>query len=362
MQNDSWENQYLKKIYSEGKQPSSPAVPQPSVPSPSASPERIPSERSESRESRGVPQPSAPPRIKYPEKKNHSGGLGLFITSLILFAFVAAMLGFAASIFSRFILFETLLTLMPGEKLLSETNILVMGLDEGKRIHRSDTMMVVHLDPVNNRAHVISIPRDTIVSIPGRGLDKITHAYAFGGADLSRRTTEGFLNLKIPYYISIDLPGLEKLIDELGGVRIEVERRMYYVDNSQNLFVDLQPGMQRMSGHKALGYLRYRHDGGDLNRILRQQKFIKALATQMAAKENVLRSPQIVVKLFSFMDTNLNTREILGLALSMRKIYDIGQIKMSQVPGFDMMIDGVYYMKPDNAAVGQIVEEFKKGN
>ena len=286
----------------------------------------------------------------------------MFISSLILFTIVAAMLGFAASIFSRFILFETLLTLMPGEKLLSETNILVMGLDEGQRIHRSDTMMVVHIDPVGSRAHVISIPRDTIVSIPGRGLDKVTHAYAFGGADLSRRTVEGFLNIKIPYYISIDLPGLESLIDELGGVRIDVERRMYYVDNSQKLFVDLQPGMQKMTGHQALGYLRYRHDGGDLTRILRQQKFIKALATQIAAKENVLRSPQIVVKLFSFMDTNLNTREILGLALSMRKIYDIGQIKMSQIPGFDMMIDGVYYMKPDNVMVNQIIEEFKKGN
>jgi LCP family protein required for cell wall assembly len=320
MQPETWESQYLKKIY-----------------------------RNE------IPAP--PPK---PKKKRRWPGV--LLAFLLLAIVLAASMGFMVSVFSRFMLFETFLTIMPGEKLLAETNILVLGLDEGAEIHRSDTIMVVHIDPAQSFAHVVSIPRDTIVSIPGRGLDKINHAFAFGGIELSRTTAENFLNIKIPYYVTVDISGLAKLIDDIGGVTVDVEKRMYYVDHAQNLFVDLQPGVQNLSGRNALSYLRYRHDGGDITRILRQQKFIKALTTQLASRENILRAPQLVLKLFSYLETNLNTKDILGMALTMRKIYELGEIKMSQISGTDIMIDGVYYMQPDNTAVQKIVKDFLKGS
>jgi len=280
------------------------------------------------------------------------------LSALFLFIVFAAFLGFTLAIFSKFILFETLLTLLPGEKLLSETNILVMGLDSGEQIHRSDTIMVVHVNPSKNQINVVSIPRDTIVSIPGHGLDKVNHAFAFGGPELSRTTVEQFLGIKLPYYVSIDMKGLGHLIDEIGGITIDVEKRMFYADYSQNLLVDLQPGLQKLSGSSALSYLRYRSDGGDLTRILRHQKFISALATQILKKENILRSPQLLLKLVSFMDTNLSTRDIIGLAVNMRKIYEFGEIKMSQIQGYDSMIDGVYYMQPDAQQVQKIVAQY----
>jgi polyisoprenyl-teichoic acid--peptidoglycan teichoic acid transferase len=308
-----------------------------------------------SRQTWKLPAESAPPE---PKKR----GPTLFISGLVMIIFFSALTGFILALFSRFLIFESILTLMPGEKLLAETNILVLGLDQGEQVHRSDTIMVVHIDPAKNQVNVVSIPRDTIVSIPGRGLDKINHAYAFGGAELSRASVENFLGIKLPYYLSIDTGSLAGLIDEIGGITLDVEKRMYYIDNSQGLFVDLKPGVQKLNGHDAMSYLRYRHDGGDVTRILRQQKFIQALASQIMAKENLMRSPQLVLKMFSYLETNLNTREILGMAINLRKIVEFGQIRTASLPGSDMMIDGVYYMKPDLDEVKKAVDGFLKSS
>jgi len=298
-----------------------------------------------------------------PPSKNEGRGHWPFsvISVSILMMSLAVLLGFSLAIFSRFMLFETLLTLMPGEKLIPETNILVLGLDRGKNTHRSDTIMVVHLDPSNNSASVVSIPRDTRVTIPGMGPNKANAAFAYGGADLSKATIEDFLGIKIPYYVSIDIDAMANLIDEIGGVKINVEKRMFYIDRAQNLFVDLKPGYQTLNGRDALSYVRYRRDGGDITRILRQQKFIRALATQISLKKNVVRSPQILLKFFSYMDTNLNTKEIVGLALAMKKINDMGEIRMTQVKGYDSMVNGIYYIQPDAPALKKIVQEYFKG-
>lgn len=339
---DTWESEYLKRIYKRDVIPPAPPMPNP-LPTPEPKPK---------------PAPTPPPKVKRPAR----WPLALATVGLVLLISFSALLGFTLAIFSRFMLFETLLTLMPGDKLLRETNILVMGLDASDGVHRSDTMIVVHIDPANNTATAVSIPRDTIVDIPGRNLDKVNHAFAYGGPDLARRTAENFLGIQIPYYISIDMKGLENLIDEVGGVNIDVEKRMYYIDHAQNLFVDLYPGMQKLTGHQALTYLRYRHDGGDLNRILRQQKFIRALASQLTNKDNLMHSPQLLLKLFSYMDTNFNTRDVIGLALSMRRVYDFGSIRIETIPGTDLMLNGVYYMKPDMENVGRLVNQYLKGS
>jgi len=320
----SWEEDYLKRIYAQRKKP--------------------------------FPQKKSSP-------KKEDGGHWPFsiISAAILMMSLAVLLGFSLAIFSRFLLFETLLTLMPGEKLLPETTLLVLGLDRGKNIHRSDTIMVVHMDPKNNTASVVSIPRDTLVNIPGIGPNKANAAYAYGGPELSRATLENFLGIKIPYYVSLDIDAMANLIDDIGGIKINVEKRMYYIDRAQNLFVDLKPGRQTLKGRDALSYVRYRQDGGDITRILRQQKFLKALANQISSKKNIVRSPQILLKFFSYMDTNLNTKEIVGLALSMKKIYDLGEIRMTRVKGYDAMINGIYFIRPDDEALKRTVKDYLKG-
>lgn len=277
----------------------------------------------------------------------------LLIATIIL-ACLAALVGFTISIAARIAPIEIFLSLTPTAPILPETNVLVLGVDDVYG-HRSDTIMVLHIDPENKAASVVSIPRDTIVTIPGRGLDKVNHAFAYGGVDLSRRTAEEFLRVSIPYYIIVNLAGIENLIDQIGGVTVDVEKRMYYADYAGDLFIDLQPGVQKLSGRQAMGYLRFRHSDNDFGRIGRQQKFLRSIASELTKRENVLKSPGIFLSLLSCVETNLNSREILGLSLAMRGANELSRVNMATIPGTDFMVDGIYYWKPDAAGVQNIV-------
>jgi LCP family protein required for cell wall assembly len=276
----------------------------------------------------------------------------LVIVSLLL-VLGAALIGFTISIGARIALLDIFFSLTPTAPIIAESNILILGVDSIYG-HRSDTIMVLHIDPSRRSAAIVSVPRDTIVTIPGRGLDKVNHAYAYGGAELSRRTLEDFFRVSIPYYVTVDLAGIEKLIDDIGGVMINVEKRMYYVDYAGDLYIDLQPGWQKLNGKQAMGYLRFRHSDNDFARIGRQQSFLKAVADQTMKKENLIRSPQLFLSLLRCVATNLNSREILGLSLALRGANETGQIKMSMVPGSDLMVDNIYYWRPDEEALRKL--------
>jgi LCP family protein required for cell wall assembly len=280
----------------------------------------------------------------------------LTIFVIVLIAFSAAF-GFFVAVAVKLALFDVFLSLTPSEPLLAKTNILVMGIDDAFG-HRSDTLMVLNVNPANKEASLISIPRDTLAVLPGRGLDKINHAYAYGGIDLTRRTVENLLNIEIPFYIAVSLSGITQVIDELGGITVNVEKRMYYVDYAGGLYIDLHPGVQKLSGKEAMGYVRYRRDGGDFKRIARQQKFLRSVGNEMLSRDNILRSPKLFLTLLSFLETNLNSRETLGLALAVRQAHEHNQMNMTTLPGTDMMVDGVYYWKLDELRLKNIVKEF----
>ena len=280
--------------------------------------------------------------------------LTIFIIVMIAFA---ATFGFFVAFATKLALFDVFLSLTPSDPLLAQTNILVLGIDDAFG-HRSDTIMVLNVNPALKEASLISIPRDTLAVLPGRGLDKINHAFAYGGIDLTRKTVENLLDLEIPYYIAVSLSGITQVIDELGGITVNVEKRMYYVDYAGGLHIDLQPGVQKLSGKQAMGYVRYRRDGGDFKRIARQQRFLKSVGNEMMKRDNILRSPKLFLTLLSFLDTNLNSRETLGLALAVRQAHELGQVNMATLPGMDMMIDGVYYWKLDELRLKNIVKEF----
>ena len=192
--------------------------------------------------------------------------------------------------------------------------------------------------------------------LPGRGLDKINHAYAYGGVELVQKTIENLLEIKIPHYIVINIAGVTNLIDELGGISIDVEKRMYYVDHAGGLFIDLKAGLQELSGKQAMGYLRYRTEGGDFARIGRQQKFLQALANEMLKRDNLLRSPKLFLTLLSYVNSNLTSRQAVGLSMGIRTAYELGRVQMTTLPGTDMMVDGIYYWKPDHERMKNIVK------
>jgi LCP family protein required for cell wall assembly len=275
----------------------------------------------------------------------------------VIMVLLAAAIGFTISVGARIALLDIFFSLAPTAPIIAETNILVLGVDDIYG-HRSDTIMVLHIDPAKRSASVVSVPRDTIVTVPGRGLDKVNHAYAYGGVELSRRTLEDFFRVSIPYYVIVDLTGIEKLIDEIGGVWVNVEKRMYYVDYAGDLHIDLQPGVQKLNGKQAMGYLRFRHSDNDFARIGRQQNFLRSVADQAMKKENLLKTPQLFLSLLQCVQTNLNSREILGLTLALRGANESGRVSMTLVPGSDFIVDNIDYWKPNEEGVRRLATSF----
>ena len=284
------------------------------------------------------------------------------VISLIFFVLSASVfIGVASAVISRFALLEAFLTMMSTSPFIGETNLLVVGLDNVEGSHRTDTIMLIHISPNNKKLYVVAIPRDTIMNIPGIGLTKVNHAFAYGGVTLTRKTLEDFFGVKIPFTVAINIDGLAKVIDTLGGLTIDVEKRMYYVDYAGGLFVDLYPGVQHLNGRQALGYVRFRHDAtGDIGRILRQQKFMQALAAKIINKKDVLSAPKVIMSLLSNVNTNMSVRQILGLSLAMRQSFDIGNIEMTSLAGDPVMIDKVFYFKASPAEAERISRYYLK--
>ena len=200
---------------------------------------------------------------------------------------------------------------------LKPVNVLVLGVDirEGD-IGRSDTIFVMSLNREKNVATMLSIPRDSYVPIPGRGWDKINHAYAYGKGKLTRRTVENLLNIEIDYLVEVDRKGVEKMIDAIGGVEIDVEKRMYYEDpwdDDGGLVIDLEPGLQTLDGEEAVQYVRYRDKEGDIGRARRQQKFLAAAMDSVASPFTLVRLPRIAYACASGIETDMPMSEMVRL-------------------------------------------------
>ena len=246
---------------------------------------------------------------------------------------------------SDFSLFDSLerLDLLSGKK-----NIVVMGCDVRKGdAGRSDTLFVVMLDKSKKNAALLSVPRDTRVKIKGHGWDKINAAFAYGGQKLTRETVQDFLGIKLNNYVVVDFQGFKGLVDAVGGVDINVEKRMYYYDPYDGFEIDLRPGMQHMDGKTAMQYVRYRDEEGDIGRIRRQQKFLMALYRHIASKNIIAKIPGVSKQIMSMVKTDLSLKEMVELGNVMRDMVEKDGLKMSMVPGEPEYIDGISYWIPD---------------
>ena len=226
------------------------------------------------------------------------------------------------------------------KKITSPINILVIGIDQrGNKKGRSNTIAVYHLDPADNRNSVLAVPRDTYLQIPGRKMDKINHAYAFGGIDLSRQTLEDFLGIKIDYYLITNFSGFVGIIDRLGGITVFVEKDIRGAD--------IRKGMQKLDGRKALEYVRDRQDPtGDIARVERQQHFMKALMTQIAAYTPKWKLALELPEFARNINTNMTLTEIQAIYGLFEKT-DPAKIRMELVPGSFYNHQGISYWKPD---------------
>jgi len=241
----------------------------------------------------------------------------------------------------------------PSEGMLSakdKANIMIMGVDSREDdVGRSDTLMVATIDPKKDQASLLSIPRDTRVKIKNHGFDKINHAYAFGGHELTKDTVENFLGVTLDHYIIIDTHAFQRIIDTIGGIDIDVEKRMYYEDpwdDDGGLVINLQPGMQHMDGKTAITYVRYRDEEGDLGRIQRQQKFMKAIFDKIASPSIIMKIPSIIKEVSNSIKTDMSIRQMIEFAGTIKESQKNG-LKTDMVPGKPLYIDEISYWIPN---------------
>ncbi len=198
---------------------------------------------------------------------------------------------------------------------------------------RSDTIMLARLDPYRNSLDVLSIPRDTQANIPGYGVQKINAANALGGPDLTMRTVSSLLGLSVDNYLILNVQGLVNMINELGGVTVEIPKPMHYMDWTAKLRIDLSPGPHTLTGNQAMGFVRFRHDAlGDIGRVQRQQIFIKALLDRAIKPDAWLHIPKLILIAQTYIDTNMSMSTVLKVANFMRGVPKKNQ-HMVMLPG-----------------------------
>ncbi len=234
-------------------------------------------------------------------------------------------------------------------KAKDKSTILIMGVDMREDdVGRSDTMMIAMVDPKYDQAALMSIPRDTRVRIYGYGYDKINAAYAYGGEPLAEKTVENFLGIDIDHYVIINTNSFVKIIDAIGGIDIDVEKRMKYEDpwdDNGGLYINIYPGLQHMDGKKAVTYVRYRDSEGDIGRIKRQQKFIEACLDKVTSPSFIPRIPSVLREVVDAIDTDMTFRQLLELAGAMKAAQQNG-LETDMVPGYPLYIDEISYWIP----------------
>lgn len=198
----------------------------------------------------------------------------------------------------------------------------------------TDTMLLIRFRPDNKKLAILSIPRDTRTSIPGYGVAKINEANVDGGPALAAKATSKLLGgLGIDRYVTINVQGVEALINALGGVNVYVPKDMKYQDDSQHLYINLKAGKQHLNGSQALQLLRFRYDEyGDIGRIQRQQMVMRSLMEQTLNPATIARLPKILSVIQSHVDTNLSVEELMALVAFAAQI-NRSNVQMLTVPG-----------------------------
>ncbi|MDX2230768.1 MAG: LCP family protein [Leptolyngbyaceae cyanobacterium bins.349] len=213
----------------------------------------------------------------------------------------------------------------------------------------TDTMLLLRFNPETKKVVLLSIPRDTRVEIPGHGANKINAANSLGGPAMSAQTVSDLMGgIGIDRYVTINVQGVEALIDALGGVTVYVPKDMKYQDDSQHLYVNLKAGKQHLNGNQALQLLRFRNDElGDIGRVQRQQMVMRALSEQALNPATLARLPKILSVIKSHIDTNLTVEELVAL-VGFATAIDRSNMQMLIVPGEygDISTYGTSYWLP----------------
>jgi polyisoprenyl-teichoic acid--peptidoglycan teichoic acid transferase len=219
-------------------------------------------------------------------------------------------------------------------------SVLLLGVDERKNDKgRSDSMIVLTVNPEVKSVKMISIPRDTLTEIVGHGTkDKINHAYAFGGVEMAMDTVEEMLDIPIDYYVQINMEGFSDIVNAVGGVTVNNDLSFNYQGYS------FPEGELQLNGKEALAFSRMRYEDprGDFGRQLRQREVIQAVIREGASVSSLWKFDDIFAALGSNVKTNLKFEEMVDIQKHYKAASnDIEQIQIKN--GSGTKIDGIYY-------------------
>ncbi|MDQ4005962.1 MAG: LCP family protein [Actinomycetota bacterium] len=251
---------------------------------------------------------------------------------------------------------------------LSEEQQAAFGTEESVGGQRTDTIILLSIDPAREQAVVVHFPRDLRVAIPGHGTDKINAAYEYGGADLVVRTVQAFAGLRVHNYMEIDLAGFQKVVNTLNGVKICVDRAMH--DPLAGLDIP-SAGCYLMDGEEALAFVRARHVEGDLipdfSRIRRQQQFMRAMMSRVMSLGTLL-DEQVIRDVVSAVTTDdtLSATDLIELG---RKLQALAQedptgaesLDLRVIPGTTQTIGDVSYVLAEQPETRDLFEALRHG-
>lgn len=237
----------------------------------------------------------------------------------------------------------------------------------------TDTIMVVNYNPSTNDLNIISIPRDTKVTLSNDKIVKINSIYANKGGDiLLMKLLSDMLGIDVQYYIYLNLSVFRNVINLLDGVWIDIPIDLDYDDPLQDLHIHLKKGMQLLDGEKAEQYLRFRHpngpyteemlqfyDGSDIKRIEVQQRFIQELIKQKVKLTNISKLNSIIDAIFDHLKTNVPLSEVLKLASNFNiKDFSADKVNTFTLPGYAIETAPWYYIHDEEKTRELINENF----
>ena len=251
----------------------------------------------------------------------------------------------------------------PDEREDGIYNVLVVGTD--KVGLNTDTILVMSLDSVNNKANVMSIPRDTMSNV-SRSVKKINAAYAVGAKkgkgniDNLKKEVSYLLGFEVDNYVVVNLSAFEELIDAIGGVTIDVPRNMNYDDPYQDLHIHINKGLQTLNGAQAVGFVRYRsgYAEGDLGRVKAQQLFVEAVAKQLSSASTITKLPKLAEIVLRNTDTDLTNGEMLWFGKQALEVDMSTDLQMFVLPGEARMVNRLSYYLPNEAEILEIVNQY----
>jgi polyisoprenyl-teichoic acid--peptidoglycan teichoic acid transferase len=255
-----------------------------------------------------------------------------------------------------------------GKNTLAQTDpgkpqtLLILGSDRRPRMNaegasgaRSDTIMLVRLNPDKEATAIMSLPRDLKVRIPGRGVDKINAAYAYGGPALTLQTVKQLTGLPINHVINVTFKGFWRAVNAIGCVYADVDRD-YFNDSAEFAYINIDPGYQRLCARQALQYVRFRHYDTDLVRSARQQDFLRQMKQQVTYTDLISNRDRLV-RIFG--RNTATDRELRSASEVLRllklAVYSAGQ--PIQEIHFEGEI-GSSYVEASNAQVKKLVQQF----